>query len=66
MLGTLDEREEKVLRLFYGIGAHTASTLKEIADRFNLTRERIRQIKEKALQKLRHPSRVGQLASFRA
>lgn len=66
MLGTLDDREEKVLRLFYGIGSQGTSTLKEIADRFDLTRERIRQIKEKALQKLRHPSRVNQLAAFRA
>ncbi|MDB5051560.1 MAG: DNA-directed polymerase sigma subunit RpoD [Fibrobacteres bacterium] len=65
LLGTLDEREESVIRLYYGIGLPNTLTLNEISDRFDLTRERIRQIKEKALQKLRHPSRVKHLALFR-
>jgi RNA polymerase primary sigma factor len=66
LLGTLDEREQQVIRLYYGIGTQTTLTLNEISDRFDLTRERIRQIKEKALQKLRHPSRVKHLALFRS
>ena len=65
LVGTLDEREEQVIRLYYGIGTQSTLTLGEIADRFELTRERIRQIKEKALQKLRHPSRAKHLAFFR-
>ncbi len=65
LLGTLDEREDMVLRLYYGIGVQCTLTLNEIADRFDVTRERIRQIKVKALQKLRHPSRIKQLAAFR-
>jgi RNA polymerase primary sigma factor len=65
LLGTLDEREDKVLRLYYGIGVQSTLTLNEIADRFEVTRERIRQIKVKVLQKLRHPSRIKQLAAFR-
>jgi len=65
LLGTLDEREDMVLRLYYGIGVQSTLTLNEIADRFDVTRERVRQIKVKALQKLRHPSRVKQLAAFR-
>lgn len=65
LLGTLDEREAAVIKLYYGIGSQGTSTLSEIADRFDLTRERIRQIKEKALQKMRHPSRVKHLAPFR-
>ncbi len=65
LLNTLDEREAAVIKLYYGIGSQGTSTLSEIADRFDLTRERIRQIKEKALQKLRHPSRVKHLAPFR-
>ncbi len=62
MLETLDEREEKVLRLYFGIGLETTYTLEEIAQRYNLTRERVRQIKEKALKRLRHPSRVEKLS----
>lgn len=65
LLGTLDEREEQVIRLYYGIGVQSTLTLNEISERFDLTRERIRQIKEKALQKLRHPSRVKHLSFFR-
>jgi RNA polymerase primary sigma factor len=66
VLGTLDEREEKVVRLYYGIGLETTYTLEEIAQRFNLTRERVRQIKEKALKRLRHPSRMQKLMRFKA
>ena len=65
ILGTLDEREEKVVRLYYGIGLETTYTLEEIAQRFNLTRERVRQIKEKALKRLRHPSRLAKLVRFK-
>jgi RNA polymerase primary sigma factor len=57
VLKTLDEREEQVLRLYFGIGTQGAMTLTEIAERLELTRERIRQIKEKGLGKLRHPTR---------
>jgi RNA polymerase primary sigma factor len=66
ILATLDEREEKVVRLYYGIGLETTYTLEEIAQRFNLTRERVRQIKEKALKRLRHPSRLQKLERFKA
>jgi RNA polymerase primary sigma factor len=66
ILSSLDEREEKVVRLYYGIGLETTYTLEEIAQRFNLTRERVRQIKEKALKRLRHPSRLQKLERFKA
>jgi RNA polymerase primary sigma factor len=66
ILSSLDEREEKVVRLYYGIGLETTYTLEEIAQRFNLTRERVRQIKEKALKRLRHPSRMQKLERFKA
>lgn len=65
VLGTLSEREEKVLKLYFGIGAETGYTLEEIGMRFNLTRERVRQIKEKALKRLKHPTRSNRLALFR-
>lgn len=54
-LGKLNEREAEVLRLYYGFGGAQEMTLEEIGAKFGLTRERARQIKEKALQKLRHP-----------
>ena len=66
ILSSLEEREEKVVRLYYGIGLETTYTLEEIAQRFNLTRERVRQIKEKALKRLRHPSRLQKLERFKA
>lgn len=66
ILRSLEEREEKVMRLYYGIGLETTYTLEEIAQRFNLTRERVRQIKEKALKRLRHPSRLQKLTRFKA
>ncbi len=64
VLGTLTEREEKVLRWRFGIGEHTDHTLEEVGQEFDVTRERIRQIEAKALRKLRHPSRSKQLKSF--
>ncbi len=63
-LGTLTERESEVLRLVYGIGRNHAMTLEEIAQKFDLTRERVRQIKEKAIRKLRHKSRSALLRSY--
>ena len=56
-LSTLTERERDVVRLFFGIGMNHGLTLEEIGDKFDLTRERVRQIKEKAIRRLRHTSR---------
>ncbi len=64
VLGSLTEREEKVLRWRFGIGENTDHTLEEVGQEFDVTRERIRQIEAKALRKLRHPSRSKQLKSF--
>ncbi|MDH4164683.1 MAG: RNA polymerase sigma factor RpoD [Nitrospirota bacterium] len=64
VLGTLSDREEKVLRWRFGIGENTDHTLEEVGAEFAVTRERIRQIEAKALRKLRHPSRSKQLKSF--
>ena len=64
VLSTLDEREEKILRLRFGIGEKNDHTLEEVGQDFNVTRERIRQIEEKALKKLKHPSRAEKLKSF--
>lgn len=64
LLETLDEREQMVLRLYYGIGRESSETMEEIAQRFGMTRERIRQIKAKALERLRHPSRISRLSQF--
>ncbi|MCP3680064.1 MAG: RNA polymerase sigma factor RpoD [Gammaproteobacteria bacterium] len=66
VLGTLTEREEKVVRMRLGFGMNTDHTLEEVGQQFNVTRERIRQIEAKALRKLRHPSRAKQLRSFLA
>ena len=63
-LSTLTDREEKVIRLRFGIGELTDHTLEEVGQDFDVTRERIRQIEAKALRKLRHPSRSNQLKSF--
>jgi RNA polymerase primary sigma factor len=60
-LDTLEEREKEVIRLYFGIGEETSHTLEEIGQRFNLTRERARQIKEKALRRLKHASRGSEL-----
>ena len=57
MLDTLTEREQKVLRLRFGMNDGRARTLEEVGKEFDVTRERIRQIEAKALRKLRHPSR---------
>ncbi len=64
VLSTLSEREEKVLRMRFGIGAKSDHTLEEVGQDFSVTRERIRQIEAKALRKLRHPSRAKRLKSF--
>jgi len=63
-LKTLTAREEKVLRLRFGIDTKYEHTLEEVGSLFNVTRERIRQIEAKALKKLRHPSRRDKLKSF--
>jgi RNA polymerase primary sigma factor len=60
-LGTLEAREEAILKLFFGIGKGGEQTLEEIGSRFNLSRERVRQIKDKALERLRHPVRARRL-----
>ncbi len=64
VLGTLTEREEKVLKLRFGIEDGRTRTLEEVGKEFNVTRERIRQIEAKALRKLRHPSRSKKLKDF--
>lgn len=63
-LATLTPREEKVLRMRFGIGEKSDHTLEEVGQNFDVTRERIRQIEAKALRKLRHPSRSKKLRSF--
>jgi RNA polymerase primary sigma factor len=64
VLTTLTPREEKILRMRFGIGDDAARTLEEVGNDFSLTRERIRQIEAKALRKLRHPSRGKSLRAF--
>ena len=64
VLGTLTEREQKVLRLRFGLDDGRARTLEEVGKEFNVTRERIRQIEAKALSKLRHPSRAKKIKDF--
>ena len=64
VLDTLTPREEKVLRLRFGLDDGRARTLEEVGKEFNVTRERIRQIEAKALRKLRHPKRSGNLKSY--
>ena len=64
VLSTLTPREEKVLRMRFGIGEESDHTLEEVGQDFNVTRERIRQIEAKALRKLRHPSRSNKLKTF--
>jgi RNA polymerase primary sigma factor len=63
-LATLTKREAEVVRLYFGLGQEHPLTLEEIGERFNLTRERVRQIKEKAIRRLRHTSRSRALRSF--
>ena len=64
VLETLTEREQKVLRLRFGLDDGEAKTLEEVGKTFNVTRERIRQIEAKALRKLRHPSRSRKLKDY--
>jgi RNA polymerase primary sigma factor len=64
ILSTLTPREEKVLRMRFGIGERSDHTLEEVGRDFSVTRERIRQIEAKALRKLRHPSRAKRLRTF--
>jgi RNA polymerase primary sigma factor len=64
VLSTLKQREERILRMRFGIGEKHDYTLEEVGQEFELTRERIRQIEDKALRKLKHSSRVGKLRVF--
>jgi RNA polymerase primary sigma factor len=64
VLSSLTEREEKIIRMRFGIGVNSEHTLEEVGKYFNLTRERIRQIEIKALKKLRHPARSRQLKEY--
>ena len=64
VLSSLTPREERVLRMRFGIGMNTDHTLEEVGQQFSVTRERIRQIEAKALRKLKHPSRTRKLRSF--
>jgi RNA polymerase primary sigma factor len=64
VLESLTSREEKVLRLRFGVGEESEHTLEEVGQKFAVTRERIRQIESKALRKLRHPSRSRKLKAF--
>ncbi|NWF48953.1 MAG: sigma-70 family RNA polymerase sigma factor [Ignavibacteriaceae bacterium] len=64
VLSTLSEREAEVIKLYFGIDSDHSATLEEIGDRFNLTRERVRQIKEKALRNLRHARRSTRLKAY--
>jgi len=63
-LSTLTEREREIVVLFFGLGSSSPLSLEEIGEKFNLTRERVRQIKDKALQRLRHTSRSKILKSY--
>lgn len=63
-LNTLEEREREVIYLYFGLGGDPEMTLEEIGKRYRLTRERVRQIKEKALRKLRHPTRGRKLMPY--
>ena len=64
VLNSLTEREEKVLRLRFGLGDGYPRTLEEVGSVFNVTRERVRQIEAKALRKMRHPTRARELKNF--
>jgi RNA polymerase primary sigma factor len=63
-LSTLTERESQVISLYYGLSGGHSISLEEIAEQFDLTRERVRQIKEKATKKLMHPSRRAKLKAY--
>ncbi len=64
VLATLTEREAEVIKLYFGLGTEHSLTLEEIGEKFNLTRERVRQIKEKAIRRLRHASRSKNLRAY--
>jgi RNA polymerase primary sigma factor len=64
ILSTLSEKEAEVLRLYFGIGCERSATLEEIGEKFNLTRERVRQIKEKAIRNLRHSPQSKKLIAY--
>ena len=64
VLSTLSEREAEVIKLYFGLDKENSLTLEEIGERFNLTRERVRQIKEKAIRRLRHTSRSKNLKAY--
>ena len=64
ILASLTPREDKILRMRFGIGEKKNYTLEEVGQDFGITRERIRQIEEKALRRLRHPTRARQLKDF--
>jgi RNA polymerase primary sigma factor len=64
VVSTLPEREAQIIRLFYGLGGITPLTLEEISEKFELTRERVRQIREKAIKKLKNTSRSKILKSY--
>jgi RNA polymerase primary sigma factor len=61
---TLGEKEQKVIELYFGLNGHHTMTLEEIGEKFNLTRERVRQIKEKAIRRLRHVSKSKALKGY--
>ena len=63
-LSSLTAREERVLRMRFGIGMNSDHTLEEVGQQFSVTRERIRQIEAKALRKLKHPTRARKLKTF--
>ena len=64
MLASLTPREERIVRMRFGIGMNSDHTLEEVGQQFSVTRERIRQIEAKAIRKLKHPSRSRELRSF--
>ena len=63
-LATLTDRQKEVIKLYFGIGIDHSMSLEDIGDRFDLTRERVRQIKDKALKRLRHTNRSKMLKSY--
>ena len=64
LLETLDANEADIIRMHYGLGKQPPMSFKEIGERYNISKERVRQIEEKALQRLQHPSRRGKLQSY--